>query len=239
VIRILPPRPPEGWRFGARLAHSIPDLALGTLFGAAWLDLLGLGGRYGVDLMLLVEIEGWTLLVTFLTVGFAFGLATDEEWKEKAKDVVGLVVLCAIPPAYFAVRWHVWWPVAAYGALLWNRLRVARAGREGARRLRAPLRELILYGAAAAASVWLWIPVIGAADVYFRITEYPGWCHAPEWLLPDELFEDKRVVSWCLEPHRALAAGGLYYVVTGLLTLLRSPYRLSLLWGWVRREPEE
>jgi hypothetical protein len=238
VIRILPPRPPEGWRFGARLAHSFPDLALGALFGAAWLDLLGLGGRYGVDLMLLVEIEGWILIVTILTVGAAYGFATEKEWKEKAKSMAVLVLLCAAPPVYFALRWHVWWPVAAYGALLWNRVRLARAGPESVRKLRAPLREFVLYGVAAAASVWLAIPQFGAANVHFRIADYPGWCHAPEWLLPDEVFESKRAVSWCFEPHRALAAGTLYYALNGLLTLLRSPYRLSLLWGWVRR-PED
>ena len=209
------------------------------MFAAAWLDLFGLGGRYGVSLMLLVEIEGWTLLVTFLTAGAAYGFATEEEWKEKAKSMALLVLLCAIPPAYVALRWHLWWPVVAYGALLLNRVRGARAGRDGARRIRAPLRELVFYGVAAAASVWLSIPALGAADVHFRIADYPGWCHAPEWLLPDELFENKRVVSWCAEPHRALAAGSLYYALTGLMILLRSPYRLSLLWGWVRRDPEE
>ena len=221
------------------MAHGLPDLALGTLFAAAWLDLLGLGARYGVSLMLLIEIEGWTLLVTILTIGAAYGFATEEQWKEKAKSMAVLVLLCAAPPAYFALRWHLWWPVVAYGALLWNRVRGARAGRDGVRRFRAPLRELALYGAAAAASVWLSIPELGAADVHFRIANYPGWCHAPELLLPDELFEDKRVVSWCLEPHRALAAGSLYYAVTGLLTMLRGPYKLSLLWGWARREPED
>lgn len=222
-----------------RLAHGLPDLVLGGVFGAAWLNLFGFGSRSGVNLMLLVEIEGWILLVTFLTVGFAYGLASDEAWKEKAKDIAGLTVLCAIPPLYFALRWHLWWPVVAYGALLWNRLRLARAGREGARHLRAPLREIVLYGAAAAASVWLAIPALGAAATHFRIADYPGWCHAPEWLLPRELMRSERVVTWCAEPHRALAAGSLYYALTGLLPLLRGPYRLSLLWGWVRREPED
>ena len=47
------------------------------------------------------------------------------------------------------------------------------------------------------------------------------------------------MVTWCAEPHRALAAGAVYYVLTGLLTLLRGPYRLSLMWGWVRRDAEE
>jgi hypothetical protein len=235
----LAPRPPEGRGFGARLAHGLPDLALGGLFGAAWLDLFGLGSRYGVDLMLLVEIEGWILIVTILSVGAAYGFATEPEWKDKAKSMAVLVLLCAVPPAYFALRWHLWWPVAAYGVLLWNRVRLARAGREGTRHLRAPLREIVLYGAAAAASMWLSIPALGASDVHFRIADYPGWCHAPQVLLPDELLRDPRVVSWCAEPHRALAAGSLYYAAIGLLTLWRGPYKLSLLWGWVRREPDD
>lgn len=239
MIRILPPRPPEGRGFGARLAHGLPDLALGGLFGAAWLDVFGLGSRYGVDLMLLVEIEGWILIVTILTVGAAYGFATETEWKDKAKSMAVLVLLCAVPPVYFAFRWNLWWPVAAYGALLWNRVRLARAGREGARHLRAPLREIVLYGAATAASVWLSIPALGASDIHFRIADYPGWCHAPQVLLPDEVLRDPRTVSWCVEPHRALAAGSLYYAAIGLLTLWRGPYKLSLLWGWVRREPED
>lgn len=239
MIHILPPRPPEGRGFGKRLAHGLPDLALGTMFAAAWLDLFGLGGRYGIDLMLLVEIEGWILIVTLLSVGAAYGFATETEWKDKAKSMTVLVLLCAVPPVYFALRWNSWWPVAAYGALLWNRVRLARAGREGARHLRAPLREVVLYGAAAAASVWFKIPALGAADVHFRIADYPGWCHAPQWLLPNDLLENRRVVSWCVEPHRALAAGSLYYAAIGLLTLWHGPYKLSLLWGWVRREPED
>lgn len=239
MIHILPPRPPEGRGFGPRLAHALPDLGLGCLFGAAWLDLFGLGGRYGIDLMLLVEIEGWILIVTILSVGAAYGFATETEWKDKAKSMAVLVLLCAVPPVYFAIRWNLWWPVAAYGALLWNRVRLARAGREGARHLRAPLREIVLYGAATAASVWLSIPALGAADIHFRIADYPGWCHAPQVLLPDEVLRDPRTVSWCVEPHRALAAGSLYYAAIGLLTLWRGPYKLSLLWGWVRRERED
>jgi hypothetical protein len=239
VIHILPPRPPEGRGFRKRLAHGFPDLALGAMFAAAWLDLFGFGGRYGVDLMLLVEIEGWILIVTILSVGAAYGFATETEWKDKAKSMAVLVLLCTVPPAYFALRWHLWWPLAAYGALLWNRVRLARAGREGARHLRAPLREMVLFGAAAAASVWFTVPALGASDIHFRIADYPGWCHAPQWLLPDDLIENQRVVTWCDEPHRALAAGSLYYAAIGLLTLWRGPYRLSLWWGWVRREPEE
>lgn len=174
MIHILPPRPPEGRGFGKRLAHGLPDLALGTMFAAAWLDLFGLGGRYGIDLMLLVEIEGWILIVTLLSVGAAYGFATETEWKDKAKSMTVLVLLCAVPPVYFALRWNSWWPVAAYGALLWNRVRLARAGREGARHLRAPLREVVLYGAAAAASVWFKIPALGAADAISESRTIPA-----------------------------------------------------------------
>jgi hypothetical protein len=239
VFHILPPRPPEGWEVGKRLAHGLPDLALGAMFAAAWVDLFGVGGRFGVDLMLLIEIEGWTLLVTILSIGAAYGFATEQEWKERAKSMAMLVLLCVVPPGYFALRWHLWWPVAAYGALLWNRVRLARGGPEGTKRIRAPLRELVIYGLAATASIWLAVPDLGAADVNFRIADYPGWCQAPQWLLPDEVFQDQRAVSWCAEPHRALAAGSLYYALIGVLTLLRNPYRFSLLWGWVRRAPDE
>ncbi len=239
MVRILPPRPPGGRAFGKRLTQSVPDLALGILFCGAWLDLLGLGTRLGVDLMLLVEIEGWILMVSLFTVGFAYGLATDEARNEKAKSLTGLLVVCSLPPAYFAFRWHVWWPIGAYAGLLWNRLRLARAGASGARRMRAPLRELVLYGGAAAASMLLALPALGAIDAQFRISDYPGWCHAPELLIPDDLLSSDRVVTWCNAPYRALAAGAIYFSFTGVLTLLRGPYRLSLLWGWVRREPDE
>jgi hypothetical protein len=238
MIRILPPPPPPGQGIGARLLHAIPDLGLGGLFLLAWLDRFGLGSRYGVSLMLLVEIEGWILIVTFLTAGLAYGLATDRDPREKLKHLLLLAAACAVPPIVFAVRWRVWWPVGAYAGLLWNRLRLAHAGAGAARRMRPPLREIVLYGGAAATSMLLAIPVLGAAASQFHLANYPGWCHAPELVIPDEILRGQHVVTWCTEPHRALAAGSMYYGATGLLTLLRGPYRLSLLFGWVRRDPD-
>jgi hypothetical protein len=224
-----------GYRLSARLIRSLPDLGLGLLFAAAWLDLFNLGARHGVSLMLLVEIEGWIIIVTFISAAFAYALTKDTEWTERLKDVVYLLLFCAIPPIYFAVSWHVWWPIPTYALLLWNRLRLAHMGTEGARQLRFPLREMVTYAVAGLASVWLAIPVLGAASAEFRIADYPGWCHAPEILIPDDVRNLEKVVSWCDEPHRALAAGVIYYWVTGLLTLLRGPYRLTM-FGWVRRE---
>jgi hypothetical protein len=236
---ILPPSPPEGRGLARRFLLSVPDLAFGTLFLAAWLDVARLGNRYGVDLMLLIEIEWWSLGVSLLTAAMTYSLVTDEQWSEKAKSLFALVFLCAAPAVFFAIRWHIWWPVGAYAVLLWNRLRVARAGASGVRRMRAPLREIVLYAVAALGSMWLSLPVLGAGEIQFRIADYPGWCRGPEALLPDELLAAPGVVTWCVEPHRALAAGAVYYVLTGLLTLLRGPYRLSLMWGWVRRDPEQ
>jgi hypothetical protein len=238
VIRILPPPAPSGQGIGSRVVHALPDLGLGGLFALAWLNWLGLGGRYGVSLMLLMEIEGWILVVTFLTTGLAYGLATDKDPKERRKSLALLVLACGVPPLVFAIRWGVWWPIGAYGGLLWNRLRLARAGAQGTRRIRAPMRELVLYGGAAAASMLLAIPMLGAAASEFRLADFPGWCHAPEFVIPDDLLRGQHVVTWCAEPHRALAAGALYYAVTGLVTVLRGPYRLSVLFGWVRRDPE-
>lgn len=220
---------------GARLINSLPDLGLGVLFCAAWLNVFDLGVRYGVGLMLLIEIEGWIIIVTFMSAAFASALAKDTEWTERAKDVIGLVVFCSLPPIFFAVRWHVWWPIPTYGLLLWNRFRLARMGEEGGRKLRIPLREMVTYAAAGLASIWLSIPVLGATAAEFHIADYPGWCHAPELLIPDDIRNLRRVVTWCDEPHRALAAGVIYYWVTGLLTLLRGPNRLTL-FGWVRRD---
>lgn len=225
----------DGYRLSARVVRSLPDLGLGLLFTAAWLNLFNLGARHGVSMMLLVEIEGWIIIVTFMSAAFAYALTKDTEWTERAKDVVGLVFLCALPPIYFAVRWHVWWPIPTYALLLWNRFRLARMGGEGARKLRIPLREMVTYAAAGLASIWLAIPVLGAASAEFRIADYPGWCHAPELLIPDDVRNLRKVVTWCDEPHRALATGVIYYWVTGLLTLLRGPYRLTM-FGWVRRD---
>lgn len=239
MVRLLPPRPPGGRGFGTRVVRGLPDLALGALFLAAWLNLFELGSRRGVSLMLLIEIEGYALIVSLIASALAYSLATDEQWQEKAKSFFGLVFFCALPPIFFALRWHLWWPVFAFGALLWNRLRVAYAGADEARRLRVPVRELVLYAGAAAASMWLTIPALGSVAAEFRIADYPGWCRAPEVLLPRELREGTRVVTWCTAPHRALAAGSIYFLLTGLLTLMRGPYRLSLLWGWTRRDPDE
>jgi hypothetical protein len=223
------------YQLSARLVRSLPDLGLGLLFAAAWLNLFNLGARHGVSLMLLVEIEGWIIIVTFISAAFAYALTKDREWTERLKDVVYLLICCAIPPIYFAVSWHVWWPIPTYALLLWNRFRVAHMGKERARQLRFPVREMVTYAAAGLASIWLAIPVLGAAAAEFRIADYPGWCHAPEILIPDDVRNLRKVVTWCDEPHRALAAGVFYYWVTGLLTLLRGPYRLTL-FGWVRRD---
>ena len=210
---------------------SLSDLALGALFLAAWLNLAGVAASRGVDLMLVVEIEGWTLLVTLLTGAFAYSLSTEKSQSERVKDLAWILILCAIPPVYFAWRWHLLWPVGVFAWLLWNRLRGVAA--------RVPSRELFLYATAAWLSMWLAVPQLGASGVPFRIAEYPGWCHAPEFVVPSDLREGGSVATWCAEPHRALAAGTFYFLVTGLITLWRGPYRLSLLWGWVRRDPEE
>ena len=222
-------------QLSARVLRSLPDLGLGLLFGAAWLNLFNLGARYGVSLMLLVEIEGWIIIVTFMSAAFAYALTKDTEWTERAKDVIGLVFFCALPPIYFAVRWHVWWPIPTYALLLWNRLRLARMGAAGAQKLRIPVREMVTYAAAGLASIWLAIPMLGAGSAEFRIADYPGWCHAPEILIPDDVRNLRKVVTWCDEPHRALAAGVMYFWITGLLTLLRGPYRLTM-FGWLRRD---
>ncbi len=239
MIRILPPRPPEGRGLGARLARSLPDLGLGSLFLAAWLNLVGLGARFGIDLMLLIEIEGSILLVTLFSAAFADALAKDEAWMEKLKSLVVLLLICVVPPILMALYWHVWWPIGAYGGLLWNRLRAVALGPESTRRLRAPLRELIVYGTAAFASMWLTVPELGSAAAHFRIADFPGWCHVPELVVPEDLREGESVVTWCSEPHRALAAGTFYYFLTALWTLWRGPYRLSFWWGWTRRAPED
>lgn len=223
---------------GRRFVRSLPDLALGALFGAAWLNFLGLAARYGVSLMLLIEVEGWILLVTFFSAALAYGVATERGWWEKTKLLVALVLACAAPAVYFALRWRLWWPVGAYAGLLWNRLRVIRAGETAAKQVALPFGGILLYAAAAAASIWLAFPALGTGAAHFRITDYPGWCHAPEWILPDDLLRDPHVVTWCTEPHRALVAGCGYYLASGLLTLKRGPYRLSLLFGWVRRGQE-
>ena len=223
------------YQLSARVLRSLPDLGLGMLFAAGWLNLFNLGARHGVSLMLLVEIEGWIIIVTFMSAAFAYALTKDTEWTERAKDVILLVFICALPPVYFALRWHVWWPIPTYALLLWNRFRLARLGAEGAHKLRIPVREMVTYAAAGLASLWLAIPVLGAASAEFRIADYPGWCHAPEILIPDDVRNLRKVVTWCDEPHRALAAGVIYYWVTGLLTLVRGPYRLTM-FGWVRRD---
>lgn len=204
------------------MLRSLPDLLLGALFAAAWLNLFNLGARHGVGLMLLIEIEGWIIVVTFVTAAFAWALTRDKAWTERAKDVIGIVTFCVIPPIFFAMRWHLWWPIPTYALLLWNRFRLARMGEAGARTLRIPLREMVTYGAAGLASIWLAIPLLGASATEFRIADYPGWCHAPEILIPDDIRNLRKVVTWCDEPHRALAAGVIYYWVTGLLTLLRA-----------------
>lgn len=217
---------------------SLPDLALGALFLAAWLNLAGVAASRGVDSMLVVEIEGWTLIVTLFTGAFAYALSTNEARSERVKGILWLVVLCAIPPVYFAVRWHLLWPIGVFAWLLWNRLRsVATPG--DVKKVRIPSRELILYATVAWLSMWLPVPPLGAAGVPLRIADYPGWCHAPEFVVPSDLREAGSVVTWCAEPHRALAAGTFYFLVTGLITLWRGPYRLSLMWGWVRRGPED
>jgi hypothetical protein len=113
VIQILPPRPPEGRGIGGRLIRSLPDLGLGALFAAARRDLFGLGARHGVRLMLLVEIEGWILVVTLLSGALAYAVTTEQEWQERAKSLVGLVLVRVLPPVYFAFRWQVWRPIAA------------------------------------------------------------------------------------------------------------------------------
>ena len=238
MIRILPPSPPEGRGIGPRLARSLPDLGLGALFFAAWIDLFGLGARFGIDLMLLIEIEGTILLVTWFSAVMADAVLKDRGF-EQFKSIMVLLALCVVPPILMVAYWHVWWPIWAYGGLLWNRLRAVATGPESTKRLHVPLRELLLFASAALASMWLAVPALGAEAAHFRIADFPGWCHVPELLIPEDLRTGKAVVTWCAEPHRALASGTFYYLLTGLWTLWRGPYRLSFWWGRIRRTPED
>ncbi|HTH65214.1 MAG TPA: hypothetical protein VL563_11030 [Gemmatimonadales bacterium] len=238
MIRILPPSLPEGPGIVQRLARSLPDLGLGALFLAAWLNLLGLGARFGIDLMLLIEIEGTILLVTLFSAAMADAVVKDKGF-EKVKSFMVLLLLCIVPPILMVVYWRVWWPVGAYGGLLWNRLRAVSAGPESTKRLRMPLRELLLFALATFASMWLAVPALGSEAAHFRIADFPGWCHVPEYFIPEDLREGESVISWCAEPHRALASGTFYYLLTGLWTISRGPYRLSFWWGWIKRQPED
>ena len=219
------------------MINSLPDLGLGLLFLTAWLNVLGLGARFGIDLMLLIEIEGSILLVTVFSAVMADAVVKDKGF-EKVKSLMVLLLLCIVPPILMVVYWRVWWPVGVYGGLLWNRLRAVRAGPENTKRLRAPLRELIFFAIAAFASIRLAVPALGADAAHFRMADFPGWCHIPELVIPEDFRNGEDVVTWCAEPHRALASGTFYYLLTGLWTLWRGPYRLSFWWGWIKRTPE-
>lgn len=222
----------------SRMINSLPDLGLGLLFLTAWLNVLGLGARFGIDLMLLIEIEGSILLVTVFSAVMADAVVKDKGF-EKLKSLMVLLLLCIVPPILMVVYWRVWWPVGAYGGLLWNRLRAVRAGPESTKQLRAPLRELILFAIAAFASIRLAVPALGADAAHFRMGDFPGWCHIPELVIPEDFRKGEDVVTWCVEPHRALASGTFYYLLTGLWTLWRGPHRLSFWWGWIKRTPED
>lgn len=163
----------------------LPDLALGFVYLVAWVVPAMVGSGTAGWLVLGVELEAVALLGAFL---IAMGLVAALDPVAKLKNRLAGAALIVVPVAFAGiqvVRHAFWWPAIALAGLIANRVAgLVIRPLGGLRRGARPLPP-----------------------------EHARWCAFPGQFVSD-FFEREPAGDWCAEPHRALAGGALYFLVS-------------------------
>jgi hypothetical protein len=128
--------------------------------------------------------------------------------------------LIVVPVAFAGiqvVRHAFWWPAIALAGLIANRVAGLVSGRLATDDARVALMAdaligLLLYLFAVGPTFYLPVPAFGA-ELGPLPPEHARWCAFPGQFVSD-FFEREPAGDWCAEPHRAMAGGALYFLVS-------------------------
>jgi len=210
-----------------RLAF-IPDLAIGLVYLAGWVvpGLVGVGAAGW--LVLGIELEVLALFGAFL-VAMALVLVLDPTARLRDRAMgVAIVVILVLLATFQVTRHQFWWPAIALAVLLGNRLVGLVTGGLATEDTRMrlvvdALMGLLLYVVATAPTFFFPVPALGG-DLGPLPPEHARWCAVPGDFVAD-FFEEPVTGDWCAEPHRAMAAGALYFLGSALIDARRARRR--------------
>lgn len=164
--------------------------------------------------MLTIELEAVALLAAFAVSVVLIVLTTASGLRERLAAVaLGLVGVAWTLSE--GVQRGMWWPALIVAGLIANRVGglvtgALRAEDAKMRQLVETLGGFLAYVVAVGGSLAIAVPAFGAVPAL--PAEHARWCALPGELAADA-FETTFAASWCREPHRALAAGAVYYLI--------------------------
>jgi hypothetical protein len=203
---------------------AVPDLVTGAAYLLAWAAPAILGAGVVSWLIVVIELEAVALLGAHAV---ALSLIIMMSAKASMRDRLfgGLILAGMIGfAATEAWRHHYWWPATALGLLLANRLASLFTGRLATEEVRMQLMydglmALGVYVLAIGITFYVAIPSPGG-PLGALPPEHARWCAVPADLVR-RFFESRPSGSWCAEPVRALAGGGLYFFASAVRTFRR------------------
>lgn len=203
-----------------RLTHlRLPDLLFGIVYLMAWAAPQLVGQARVSWLILAIELELAALLAAYL-VSMAHLAIMDRTAELKVRVAGTAIVLLLIAFAIVEIqRYRFWWPAAVLAVLLANRIAGVFTGTLKSEDARVALLVdglwgLGLYVVAIGPTFYLPVPTPGTALGPLP-PEHGRWCALPADFVVD-FFDHPVAGSWCAEPHRALAGGALYFLVSAL-----------------------
>jgi hypothetical protein len=201
-----------------RLAF-LPDLFLGLTYLVAWL-LPGLVGASAAGWLVLgIELEVMALMGAWL---FAISLMAmlDRDSKFLHRLVgAGFILMMIGFVGFQVIRYSFVWPAVALAVLFGNRLLgfisggFASSDTRGWAAIEA-IFALALYVFAVGPTFYLPVPAFGG-ELGPLPPEHARWCAKPAEFVAD-FFETPVKGDWCVEPHRALAGGALYFLASAV-----------------------
>jgi len=207
-----------------RLAY-LPDFGLGLVYLVAWAAPHVVGQTLVSWLILGIELELVALLGAYI-ISIAHLAAMDrrKDWKLR---VLGPAILATL--VVFVVlqiqRYQFWWPAVALAGLIGNRLAGALSGALASEDARLALfadalMGIGIYVLAVGPTFYFPVPTPGV-DLGPLSPEHARWCALPaDWVA--DFFDQPVAATWCSEPHRALAGGALYFLVSAFRGARRS-----------------
>lgn len=217
---------PEPSLFSSHRAESIdavkrfaylPDFGLGLVYLLAWAA-PRVVGQAGVSWLILgIELELVALLGAYvISIAHLAIMDRRKEWKVRILGPAIILVLLVFA-ALQIQRYQFWWPAVALTGLIGNRLAGVLSGTLASEEARLALFADALMG------IGIYVLAVGPT-FYFPVPtpgvelgplspEHARWCALPaDWVA--DFFERPVVATWCAEPHRALAGGALYFLVS-------------------------
>ena len=191
---------------------AVPDFLLAGTFLVTWVAPYAFGELTVKRLLLLMLLE----FIVVHSAGFMGAAAVSNLPKAKIVGaMLGLGVLYSLFAGAFSLAFGSWWPIAAFWALMANRLLGVIVGQPADGRE----REFVMAGWAAGAGAYLLavfatvllpVPRLGITQGVVSSQSLPG------------------SGVWIEEPHRVVASGVIYFALVGLWELLGRRHRASI-----------